>query len=110
MVKSIIPAEPDHGSRRGHGERALWVAVVQQAIDDVAEERIGSLDWDEAVAFFTHAGDWAAARAGVADMLDMHADDLAHVGRRLIAERRIREGLEAETPLVLPLAARRVAT
>src|SRR5664279_2250823 len=108
MVKSI--PEEKHGSVRGHSERALWVAVVQQAIDDVADERIGSLDWDEAVAFFTHAGDWAAARTGVADMLELHPDDLVRVGRRLIAERRVSEGLEAETPLVLPHAARRVVT
>jgi hypothetical protein len=108
MVTPILQETP--GSARGHGERALWVAVVQQAIDDVADERIGSLDWDEAVAFFTHAGDWSAARASVADMLELHADDLARVGQRLIADRRISEGLEAATPLDLPHAARRVVT
>ena len=109
MVTPHMP-ETAYGSGRGHGERALWVAVVQQAIDDVADEPIGSLDWDEAVAFFTDAGDWAAARTSVADMLEMHADDLVRVGRRIIAERRVSEGLDYETPLVLPHAARRVVT
>jgi len=53
----------DYGSRRGHGERALWSAVVQQAIDDAMDEPVGSQIYTEALAFFTHDGDWAQSRA-----------------------------------------------
>jgi len=104
MVSSSARAAPEN---RGHGERALWSAVVQQAIDDVMDGPTGSLIYDGAVAFFTHGGDWAMARADIADELGIHPDDLARAGRQIIAARRVSEGLPAETPVVLPQPARR---
>src|SRR5664279_4640104 len=103
----MVTLGADYGSRRGHGERALWSAVVQQAIDDVHDEPMGSIEYTDAVAFWSHAGDWTRARSGIADELGIHADDLAATGRRIIAQRRVSEGLTAETPVALPKPARR---
>jgi len=71
MVSSPARAAPENC---GQGERALWSAVVQQAIDDVMDEPIGSLIYDDAVAFFTHTGEWAVSRTHIADELGIHAD------------------------------------
>ena len=104
MVSSPARAAPENC---GQGERALWSAVVQQAIDDVMDEPIGSLIYDDAVAFFTHTGEWAVSRTHIADELGIHADDLARAGRRITAQRRLSEGMPADTPIALPQPARR---
>lgn len=90
--------------------RVLWAQVVLQAKADVENEPIGSILFNQAVAFFVSRGEWADSRRIVADCLDMHPDDLSRRGERWIAERRQREGLPPEQrsaargkdPLALP--------
>ena len=86
---------------RSQGGRALWSAVVLQAKSDIETEPMDSVDYAQAVAFFTGGGEWAHGRANVADFLDLHPDDLERCGRRWIAARRRQEGLspEPERPL-----------
>jgi hypothetical protein len=86
----------DPRSFRGHGERALWVASLQQSIDDIADEPRGSIEYDDATAFFTGGGEWALSRSAVAGHIDLHPDDLERCGRRCIAARRIADGLPIE--------------
>jgi hypothetical protein len=85
--------------------RALWSAVVRQAREDIANEPMGSLEYEEAVAFFTGGGEWARSRGDVADCIELHPDDLAHAGQHWIEERRQAAGIpEGESGLV-PAAA-----
>ena len=86
------------------GSRALWSAVVLQAKGDIEAEPINSVEYAQAVAFFTGGGEWAHGRANIADFLDIHPDDLERCGRRWIAARRQQEGLPAETPRLLHAA------
>jgi hypothetical protein len=86
----------DPRSSRGHGERALWVASLQQSIDDIADEPLGSTEYGDAAAFFTGGGEWAISRSAVAGHIDLHSDDLERCGRRCIAARRVAEGLPIE--------------
>jgi hypothetical protein len=72
------------GSVLGHGETALWSAVVQQALDDLDDPR-DRLIFADAVSFFTGSGDWARSRVDVADHLMMHPDYISLCGRREIA-------------------------
>jgi hypothetical protein len=85
---------------RGMGERALWCAVVQQALDDLDYEPVNSLLHDDAAAFFLNGGEWAVSRGEVADMLDIHPDDIRRCGVRHMAERRRAEGIPE--PVVAP--------
>ena len=78
--------------------RVLWAQVVLQAKADLEYEPIGSILFDQAVAFFVSRGEWAESRRMVADCLDMHPDDLSNRGARWIADRRQREGLAPEEP------------
>jgi hypothetical protein len=83
--------------------RLLWAQVVLQAKADLENEPIGSILFDQAAAFFVSRGEWAVARATVADCLEMHPDDLYRSGERWIAERRQREGLPPKpTPVPQP--------
>lgn len=84
----------DTRSYRGEGERALWAAVVQQAIDDLDTDR-NSLEHTDAVSFFTSGGEWRQARIDIADRLGIHADDLERCGRRIMAELGIAEIIPA---------------
>jgi hypothetical protein len=88
---------------RGPGERALWVASLQQSIDDIADEPLGSTEYDDAAAFFTGGGEWALSRSAVAGHIDLHPDDLERCGRRCIAARRVAEGLPIEIAPRAPL-------
>jgi hypothetical protein len=81
--------------------RALWAQVVLQAKADLDYEPIGSILFDQAVAFFVSRGEWAESRRMVADCLDMHPDDLSSRGARWIADRRQREGFAPEPGPVL---------
>ena len=56
--------------------RGLWSSVVLPAIEDIENQPLQSLDYADAVAFFTRSGSWAEWRATVADFLDMHRDEL----------------------------------
>jgi hypothetical protein len=85
--------------------RALWAQVVQQAKDDVDSQPVDSVLYEQAAAFFAGGGAWAESRRTVADMLDVHPDDLRRGGVRWIAERRERDGLpDAPPPVVLPVS------
>jgi len=71
--------------------RVLWAQVVLQAKEDLVEEPIGSLLYNDAKAFFLSGGEWARSRTNIADCLEMHPDDLGRCGKRWIAERRARD-------------------
>jgi hypothetical protein len=95
------PALNLHGARRGgfygdRGERALWSAVVSQAISDLTYERLNSIDFNTAVAFFLDGGEWRQSRGDVADMLDLHADDLERCGRQHLLARAKANNLTVE--------------
>lgn len=80
--------------------RSLFVSVILQACQDIEREPIGSTNYVQAVTFFTAAeGEWLESRQAIADMLDLHPDDLMRAGVRAIRARRKAEGLpEAEAP------------
>jgi hypothetical protein len=59
---------------------------------------MGSLDYSQAVSFFTGTGTWAEARTIIGDFLEFHGDDLEALGKRCIDARRTREALRSETP------------
>ena len=76
--------------------RGLWTSVVLQAVEDIVSQPMQSLDFADAVAFFTRSGPWAGSRAIIADFLDMHRDELEGIGRRCINTRIAREGMPSE--------------
>jgi hypothetical protein len=84
-----------------HNYRALRLQVVLQARDDVESADFSSVDYAQAAAFFVGAGQWAEARTSIAEMVDLHPDDLSRLGRQVINCRRAQEGLP-------PLAIHRV--
>ena len=76
-------------------DRNLWIAVVFQARDDLDTEDYASVEYGEAVAFFTNThGSWAQSRQDIADHLGLHSDDLTRMGRAVIAARHLRDGPE----------------
>jgi hypothetical protein len=79
--------------------RELWGAVVLQAREDIRVLPLDSIEYAQAVAFFTGAGEWAEMRTMISDFLELHRDDLEIGGRRFINERRSLERLP-------PIAAR----
>ena len=89
-----------NGSR--HGYRGLWASVVLQALDDIWRRPMESLDYSQAVSFFTGTGTWAEARTIIGDFLEFHSDDLEALGKRCIDARRSREALPSETPRPSP--------
>jgi hypothetical protein len=95
--------------------RAFWSAVVLQAHHDIKTEPLRSTDYEQAVAFFTAPGEWRDSLGAIADMLDLHPDDLARTGTKAIKARRLAEGLpeieEPRPPVVRkPVEARRKPT
>jgi hypothetical protein len=78
----------DPPSKSGQAERALWTAIVLKALLDISNEPLRSLEYIEAVAFFTSGGEWASSRLSIASQIDLHPDDLERAGRRRIARRR----------------------
>jgi hypothetical protein len=90
------------GSRQGY--RGLWASVVLQALDDIWGRPMESLDYSQAVSFFTGTGTWAEARTIIGDFLEFHCDDLEALGKRCIDARRSREALPSETPRPSPHA------
>lgn len=85
------------------GYQLLWIAVVQQALDDVACAPRRSSEYDDAVAFFSRTeGSWAVARAEVADHLKCHPDAIIRAGRAAIAARRSADGLPPDQPQPAP--------
>jgi hypothetical protein len=73
--------------------RSLWVQVVLQASDDIDTGNDQSRDYHEAVAFFTHDGQWGRSRQEIADRIDLHPDDLKRLGRAVIKARHARDGV-----------------
>jgi len=62
------------------------------AVSDIRDEPYDSTDYTQSALFFTApAGSWASWRAEVAEMIDLHADDLRRLGRAEIAAREARE-------------------
>jgi hypothetical protein len=84
------------GTRQGY--RGLWASVVLQALDDIWGRPMESLDYAQAVSFFTGAGTWAEARTIIGDFLEFHGDDLEALGKRCIDARHTREALPSKTP------------
>jgi hypothetical protein len=72
-------------------ERDMWAAVVLQAADDIEVEPRGSVEYDDAVAFFTGRGQWLESRRAVADHCGLHADDIERLGRIAIESRAERD-------------------
>jgi hypothetical protein len=90
---SLRLSESDlHGSNR-----ALWAAVVLQVKNDIESEALDSLDYAQAVAFVTGSGSWIESRLAIADMLELHPDDIVRMGRDWIAARRLKEGLPEDS-------------
>jgi hypothetical protein len=89
-------SDTDAPTHPGHGERALWIAVVLRAVADIASEPLGSVEYNDATVFFTAGGEWAFSRSAVAGHVDLHPDDLERAGRRCIAARRAAEGMPVE--------------
>jgi hypothetical protein len=62
------------------------------AVGDIRDQQYDSLDYMQSVQFFTAtSGAWASWRAEVAEMLELHADDLKRLGRAEIAAREARD-------------------
>lgn len=96
--------------------RALWSAVIQRAVDDIATAPVDSPPYAHAVAFFTsHDTDlasdtcWGFSRFALADFLDLHADDIAAGGLRAINARRRADGLPAMAAVPAPAPVARKA-
>jgi hypothetical protein len=68
-------------------ERALWSAVVLQALEDVSSAPIDSTAYNAACSFFTAPGEWSQQRQWIGDALGLHGDDIKRTGRRYIAAR-----------------------
>lgn len=109
----LCPSELPGRGCRGHGDKVLWMAVVQQALDDLDYEPYGSQLHASATAFFLRGDDWAASRAAIADQIELHPDDLRRAALRHIAERQARDPAPAPRPpgvTARPPACRAVAT
>ena len=92
MADSSVPGLNVQGARRGgfatdRGERALWSAVVAQAVEDLMLTGLHSLEFAAAVSFFVSGGEWLQSRREIADMLDLHPDDLERLGRKQLLTR-----------------------
>jgi hypothetical protein len=89
----IGPDDADHN---------IWLAVVSQARDDVADEPWGSTEYRQAEAFLAvDSPYWRLARADVAAHLGIHGDDIRRAGLRLVNARRLKEGyppLQTQAP------------
>lgn len=78
------------------------------AVSDIRDEPYDSIDYSQSVRLFTaKAGPWASWRVEVAEMLELHADDLRRLGRAEIAAREAREpppvrAQPAVGPIVIP--------
>jgi hypothetical protein len=90
--------------------RGLWSSVVLQAIEDIENQPMQSIAFDEAVAFFTRSGLWAESRTMVGDFLELHCDDLETIGKHCISARTTKEemppevrGQSPDVPSVTPL-------
>jgi hypothetical protein len=83
--------------------RQLWGAVILQAKEDIRHQPLCSIEYEQAVAFFTGSGEWAEMRTVISDFVEVHRDDLESVGRGFINDRRALSGLP-------PLPARQPAT
>lgn len=81
------------------GCRALWSQVILQARWDLAQCAVGSKSFEQAAAFFVEDGQWGDSRTAIAEMVDLHPDDLTRMGRLLIDKRR------AEDRFPLPIQA-----
>jgi hypothetical protein len=74
-------------------DRALWVAVMAQTRDDIADEPFGSTEYRQAEAFLTaDSAYWHEARAQVTAHLGVHGDDICRAGMRWCNARRLKEG------------------
>jgi len=82
--------------------RVLWLAVINTAIFDIEFGPFESVEYNQAVAFFTSDGAWAESREVIADAIDLHPDDLSRAGRRAISRRRRALGLPDNVPDVPP--------
>ena len=80
-------------------DRALWSAVVLQAIADVESESLGSVEYAQAAGFLTGGGAWRESRVAIADMLHLHADDIKRIGQRRIAARQAEKGMVSEATI-----------
>lgn len=78
--------------------RALWLAVLLQAKEDLRYEPLDSVDFNAAAAFFTSGGEWAVSRRDIGELLGIDPSALRRLGRTWLAERRVSEGLPPEAP------------
>lgn len=65
----------------------LWLAVVAQAQHDIETLPLGSVEYEQAVDFFTTDGEWALARQAIADAIGRSSDEMVAAGQRMIAQR-----------------------
>jgi hypothetical protein len=89
-------------------DRALWCAVVLQARDDLGDFPVGSIEFNQAVAFFCANGEWGESRQNVAAHLGLDEFDLRRAGTRWVEARRLAAGLPplpSARPVSPPVAA-----
>jgi hypothetical protein len=77
---------------------------VLQALDDIWGRPMGSVDFLQAVAFFTGTGTWAESRTIIADFLEFHRDDLEALGKRCLDARHKKDALPPGTARPAPNA------
>jgi hypothetical protein len=67
-------------------DRALWIGVLVQCLDDAATLPVESPLYDQAIAFLSSdSAYWREARAEVGAHLDLDGDVILRVGRRYLA-------------------------
>jgi len=81
-----------------HGERYLWLAVIEQALVDVRDEMFDSLLYNQAAAFFSDGGYWRRSREEIADLLGVTAEQIQAAGLRIVNARRLEQGLQPVLP------------
>lgn len=73
--------------------RALWLAVLAQAFEDLRYERIGSAEYTVAASFLTDiTGEWRRSREEIADLAGVLPERVRREALSVIEGRREREG------------------
>lgn len=66
---------------------SLWSQVVNQALEDLETEPIGSIEYMQAASFFVGGGEWESSLVLVAEIIGVHPDSLRRIGLRAIMAR-----------------------
>jgi hypothetical protein len=88
--------------------RALWLAVLKQALDDLATEPYHAFHFDCSHALFFCPGAWAAHLILLAEAVDRHPDDLRNVARTRLEARLVHEPMTEMPARPVPLPPERL--